>query len=226
MEFAARPRQHHRLLICPCVERLTIRDHEALASFVAGGGSVLCSSGTVLHGLGEESLFGIRPRDYTLDVKEQAGFEWSGVDYPIEWGPDARLPVIEAPGAEILARYQNGFPALTRRRHGKGIAFYLNAPFERQLDVGGRLESHDWHLLYDTVASEAGIDREVDCDSPQVEVQILAGRGERIAVAINHAPTPVRATLLLGLGRREVVELPPKAVETLPLAVASTSDCG
>jgi endo-1,4-beta-mannosidase len=226
MEFTDRPRPHHRLLICPSVEQLTIRDHEALANFVATGGVVLCSSGTVLHGLGEERLFGVRPHDFTLDVAKQASFEWNGVDFPIDWGPNARIPLLEAPDAEVLARYPNGHPALTRRRHGEGAAFYLNAPFERQLDIAGRLEGHDWHLLYDAVATEAGIDREADCDSPLVEIQILAGNGRRIAIAINHAPTPVTASLLLGSdgsGGCEAVELAPKAVETLCLEVDSAS---
>jgi endo-1,4-beta-mannosidase len=226
MEFAERPGPHHRLLICPSVERLTIRDHEMLASFVAAGGVVLCSSGAVLHGLGEESLFGIRPHDFTVDAAKQAGFEWNGIDFPIEWGPHTRLPVLEASGAEVLASYPNGHLALSRRRHGEGAAFFLNAPFERQLDVAGRLDCRDWHLLYDAIAAEAGIDREADCDSPHVETQILAGDGKRIAIAINHAPVPATANLLLGpggSGGHESVELAPKAVEILHLGVDSPS---
>ncbi|HKO36986.1 MAG TPA: hypothetical protein VJU14_01305 [Solirubrobacterales bacterium] len=223
MEFADRPRPHHRLLICPSVERLTIRDHRALTSFVAGGGVVLCSSGTVLHGLGGEDLFGIRPHDFTRDVAEQAGFEWSGAEFPIEWGADAPLPVLTATEAEVLARYPNDHPALTRRRHGAGAAFYLNAPFERQLDAAGRLDSRDWHLLYDAVAAEAGIEREVDCDSPLVEIQILAGKGRKVAVAINHAPTQVSAHLRLGSSGREVVELASKGIEVLQLRVDAVS---
>jgi endo-1,4-beta-mannosidase len=223
MEFAARPRLHHRLLICPSVQRLTIRDHAILAGFVARGGVLLCSSGAVLHGLGEEHLFGVRPHDFTLDVAEQASFEWNGAEFPVEWGPGARLPVLEAPDAEVLARFQNGHPALTRRRHGRGTAFYLNAPFERQLDAPGRLDSRAWQLLYDAVAAEAGIDREAACSSPLVEVQVLAGEGRRIAVAINHAPTAVKAEFSLGPRRWEAVELGPKAVETLPLGIDSAS---
>jgi endo-1,4-beta-mannosidase len=228
MEFAVRPRLHHRLLICPSVQRLTSRDHEVLAGFVASGGVLLCSSGTVLHGLGEEHLFGVRPRDFTLDVAEQASFEWNGVEFPIDWGPGARLPVLEAPDAKVLARFQNGHPALTRRRHGRGTAFYLNAPFERQLDAPGRLDSRAWQLLYDAVAAEAGIEREAACDSPLVEVQVLAGEGRRIAVAINHAPTAVKAEFSFDSGDRRTVELAPKSVETLSLGIdtASASPCG
>lgn len=223
MEFTDRPRSHHRLLICPSVEQLTIRDHRALAGFVASGGVVLCSSGTVLHGLGEESLFGVEPHDFTRDAAAQAGFEWNGTEFPIEWGAGARLPVLAASEAEVLARYPNGHPALTRRRHRVGAAFYLNAPFERQLDAAGRLDSRDWHLLYEAIAAEAGIEREVDCDSPLVEVQLLAGEGRRVAVAINHAPAPVTANVSLGSGGGEVVELAAKGVEVLRLGVDSVS---
>jgi hypothetical protein len=221
MEFTSRAQPHHRLLICPSAEHLTIRDQDEMAAFVAAGGTLLCSSGTVLHGLGEESLFGVGPRDFSIDPGEQPGFEWEGTRYPLDWGPDPRLPVLESSGAEVLASFPNGGVALSRRRHGEGAAYYLNAPFERQLDLPGRLESHDWQLLYAALAAAAGVVREVDCDSPSVEIQILADDdGGRIAIAINHAPKPVSVAVGLGPGgdgETRRLELAPKAVEVLRL---------
>jgi hypothetical protein len=220
IEFTAAARPHHRLLICPSVERLTIADNHRLAAFVAGGGAVLCSSGRVLDGLGEVGLFGLRPRDFDLDSAAQSGFDWAGAEYPIDWGAGARLPVLEAAGADVLASYPNGGVALSRSRHGEGAAFYLNAPFERQLDSPGRLESRPWHRLYEAIAAAAGIVREIDCDSPAVETQVLAGAGVRLAVLVNHSAAPVSATATAidaGGERRRRLELGPKGVATWSL---------
>jgi endo-1,4-beta-mannosidase len=216
VELSARSLPHHRLLICPSVERLTLRDQAEMTAFLDAGGTLLYSSGTVLHGLGPEELFGVRPRDFTVDPREGESFELEGTRFPLDWGPEPRLPVLEAGDAEVLAAFPNGGVALARRRHGDGTAYYLNAPFERQLDLPGRLESHDWERLYASIAAAAGIVREVDCDAPAVELALLADGEERVAVAINHAPEPVAATVDLGpAAAPRRLDLPPKGVEVL-----------
>jgi hypothetical protein len=197
-EFTRGPLAPYQLVVCPSMSHLSLADQEQLADYVRGGGTLYYSCGDYLHGFGGEELFGVRLRDFSLQAEDQARFRWHSRDYALRWS--GHLPVVSAGTADVLATYPSGAPALTCHRLGRGRAFYLNAPFERQLDGAGRLENAAWEALYADLAREAGVRREIDCDAPGVELQVLtdSSSGARVLFAINHDPRPVRTRLVRG----------------------------
>ncbi|MEU2957366.1 MULTISPECIES: hypothetical protein [Streptomyces] len=204
----------HRMLICPSVRHLTLADQQALAGYVAAGGILLYTGGDLLHGFGGEALFGVRTADFTLRAADVDSFTWQGTHYPLVREP-GQLPVLAATTAAVLAAFPDGSPALTRHRYGQGVAYHLNAPFERQLNAPYRLQEEPWHRLYADIAAAEGLTDELlagpTADSPEVEATVLGRGDERCALVINHAPRPVRTTLRHD-GRSEPLDLGPKAV--------------
>jgi len=218
-EFTRGPLEGYRLVICPSVEHLSWYEQRMLEAYVARGGTLYYSSGSYLHGLGDEELFGISLRDFTLASKGMHGFCWGGQDYPVGWSrPGERtpqIPLIDATCATVLASFPNGTPALTWRKYGAGHTYYLNAPLERFLDQPFLIESHPWHTLYSSLAEASAVVRPIDCDNPAVEVALLRGSGRQHSFVINHSPKPVVAQLTYCAGGRahaERLELAGKVV--------------
>ncbi|GAB4204735.1 MAG: hypothetical protein OHK0022_30180 [Roseiflexaceae bacterium] len=218
-EFTRGPLDRYRVVICPSVEHLSWHEQRLLADYVAQGGTLYYSPGSYLHGIGDEELFGIRLRDFTLDSAGMHGFTWRGQSYPVGWQrPDERtpqIPLIDATTATVLACFPNGTPALTCARHGAGRAYYLNAPLERFLDQPFLIEAHPWHTLYGHLAADSGVAPPIDCDSPAVEVALLHGPERQHSFVINHSPQPVAPQITYHLGgqpQTERLELAGKAV--------------
>ncbi|MFI1170242.1 beta-galactosidase trimerization domain-containing protein [Streptomyces melanogenes] len=203
--------ERHTLLICPSARQLSLPDRHRLARYVTSGGVLLYSTGSLLDAAGDEDLFGIRVRDFTRADDTHAEFTWAGVRFPLRWDPGP-IPVIDTAGAETLAAFPDGSPALTRHRLGQGSAYYLNAPLEAQLNAPYRLQEAAWHRLYEAVAQEAGVHVPLTADDPSVEVTVLGRGDERCAVVINHAPEPVDTTL-----RRRPADGAPETTEPLRL---------
>ncbi|MEV4918418.1 beta-galactosidase trimerization domain-containing protein [Streptomyces tirandamycinicus] len=184
----------HALVVCPSVRHLSLPDQQRLRAYVARGGTLLYTTGDLLHAFGGEDLFGIRIRDYTLDPAAADSFTWQGVRYPVH-RPPGQIPLLEAAGADVLAAFPCGAPALTRHRHGRGTAYHLSAPLEEGINAPYRLEEAPWHLLYAGLARAAGIEPEITADEPAVETTVLHRGAERCAVVVNHAPATVHTTL-------------------------------
>ncbi|OKH94196.1 beta-galactosidase trimerization domain-containing protein [Streptomyces uncialis] len=210
----------HTLLICPSVRRLTLADRQRLERYVRSGGTLLYTTGSVLDAAGDEELFGVRVRDFTLDTASHAELTWAGVSLPLDWEPGP-VPVLDAAGADVLATFADGSPALTRHRLGRGTAYYLNAPLEAQLNAPHRLDTAPWHQLYAEIARAAAVVAPLTADDPCVETTVLGHGDERCAVVVNHAPEPVRTTLRRpapptgGTGTTQEVSLEPKDVRLL-----------
>lgn len=200
-EFAYKNLERYRLIICPSISHITLQEQEMLADYVAKGGIVYYSTADYLHGFGGEELFGIRLKDFTLRTEGISSFRWQGPQYPLLWhgyeGNMARIPVVKTTTAEVLSFYPGGTPAFTRNTYGQGVAYYLNAPLEAQLNLPFRLDIAQWHTLYSALAEAAGIQREINVDVPDVEVAIMfnATSQSRYGFIINHAAEPVQATV-------------------------------
>ncbi|MBL1099178.1 beta-galactosidase trimerization domain-containing protein [Streptomyces coffeae] len=203
--------ERHALVICPSARQLSLSDRRRLERYVTSGGVLLYSTGSLLDAAGDEELFGVRVRDFTLASDTHSGFAWAGVRFPLRWEPGP-VPVIDTAGAEVLAAFADGSPALTRHRLGAGLAHYLNAPLEAQLNAPYRLEETDWHRLYAAVAETAGVLPPLTADHPAVETTVLGRGDERCGVVINHAPEPVHTTV-----RRQAVDGAPESTDHLSL---------
>ncbi|MFF1379789.1 beta-galactosidase trimerization domain-containing protein [Streptomyces sp. NPDC058308] len=220
-EFTSRDAdlERYALVICPSARQLSLPDRHRLAQYVTSGGALLYSTGSLLDAAGDEELFGVRVRDFIRADDTHAHFTWAGVRFPLRWEPGP-IPVIDTAGAETLAAFADGSPALTRHRLGEGTAYYLNAPLEAQLNAPYRLEEASWHRLYEAVAEDAGIRVPLTADDPSVEVTVIGRGDERCGVVINHAPEPVRTTLRSRQGdgmpeTAERLQLEPKEVRLL-----------
>lgn len=231
LEFVTGGLERFRMVVCPSVPHLTLGDQERLTAYVRAGGTLVYSPGSQLHGFGGESLFGVRLRDFTLSADGQDRFTWNGHEYPIDWtgwlGAGERIPVVEAAGGQVLARYGNGAPALVFHQLGEGATVYVNAPYEAQLDVAYRLGDRRWELLYEGIADLAGVRAPVACDRPDVEVEWLMSASEMVCVAVNHSPDEATVTLCperLPQGTQAIL-IPGKeiAVVTWPVPVPDTA---
>jgi beta-galactosidase len=136
------PLDGYRLLIAPALYMLRPGQAEHLAAFVAAGGTLLCTApcGVVdQHDLAFTSgrpgplrqLFGVWAEE--MDAAEDGAIALQpATGDPLGLGAQHGGGVCEllhAEGAEVLATFAGtwyaGRPALTRRRHGRGWAYYL-----------------------------------------------------------------------------------------------------
>ncbi|TDB74903.1 beta-galactosidase trimerization domain-containing protein [Micromonospora sp. KC723] len=178
------------LVLCPSVGHVTLSDLDRLGRAARHGATVYYSMADHLHGFPGSELAGADLVDYTLLAAGHDRIEWDADRWPIDWaGAGVRPSVLAATTGQVLGRYPDGTPALLRNPVGAGQVVFCAAPFERQLDVPGRLTAAAWEGLYRRVAALAGIVAEVDCAEPDVE--ILPGRagvpGE--VLLVNHAST-------------------------------------
>lgn len=210
-EFTRGSFERYQLVICPSMQHITLREQEALARYVAQGGNLYYSTADYLHGFGGEELFGIQLKDFTLASRDQDEFTWMGMTYPIIWaeadGRPVQIPVIRSSAASVLASFPNGAPALTRHTYGQGVAYYLNAPFEQQLNSPYRLQVTGWERLYAVVAESVGVERELDCDAPDVELAVLAAGQQRYGFVMNHGTQPVVTTLTHEGAHQQVITI-------------------
>jgi len=209
----------HRLVIAPSMRRLTLADHERLRAFVAGGGTLYLSPGSRLHGFGGEELFGVALADFTTERRHRDRIIWRGRELRLPPGEQAGEPlaVIEPRRSAVLATFPGGDAALTAAEYGRGRTYYLNAPLERRLGAPGTLDRAPWHELYRWLADTAGVVRPVDCDVPDVELQLVRGSDGRGCWAINHACAAVRTELRFADSERRPLHLHGKAAALVSL---------
>ncbi len=186
----------YRLVVCPSVGHVTLTDLDRLAGAARHGATVYYSMADHLHGFPGSDLAGAEPVDYTLLAAGREYVEWDADRWAIDWaGAGVRPSVLSVTTGQVLGRYPDGTPALVRNAVGAGQVVFCAAPFERQLDVPGRLTAAAWEGLYRQVATLAGLAPEVDCADPDVE--ILPGRAgdPHEVLLVNHAPTVRRVQL-------------------------------
>lgn len=145
---AAGPFGSHRVVLVPNLYAATAEQAEALTAFVAAGGHVVVGpfSGVVDH---REQ---VHPGGAPGPLRDLLGVEvdewWplaDGAQRTVELGGAVHSSRVcgewieTAPGTEVLARFADGdlagLPALTRRAHGAGAAWYLAAGLD---DAGMR----------------------------------------------------------------------------------------
>lgn len=195
----------YTVLIVPSAFRLDEVTWERLASFVQGGGSLICSYGG---------------GDIDAAARELFGVEFLGDD-----GPRSRLScrvaqpdllgqlvsfdaTLETPsfallgqaGATIVATDATGSPLLTLDQHGQGRAVLCAAPLERAIAQGDPWAApaaitHLLRTVYGAVARSAGCGSPVGCDQPAVELALFTGEDDGVVVTLNHGREPVTATL-------------------------------
>jgi beta-galactosidase len=192
------------VIIAPALYILSRTLAGKLDKFVAGGGTLLLTS---FSGLADENAriwdvpapahltkaFGIEVRDYGghYDKAGPVNIISSSDSLPLE--PLSDIQWIDelslcAKDVEVLARFDNpfyaGVPALTRRRHGKGWAYYL----------GGLLSRRGYHDFYASVLRLLGL-KPVE-QLPEGLYACTREKGRRKVIFINN-PNPEPRTFQL-----------------------------
>jgi len=95
---------------------------------------------------------------------------------------------LEAKGAEVIAKNQNGNPAITKFAYGKGFVFFLNYPLETYvLDKPLQGEgSQPYWKIYDLLKKSISTGKLVTKTEPLLGLTEHVAGNKRIIVAINH----------------------------------------
>ena len=116
--------------------------------------------------------------------------------------------------AEVIATDARGRPALLRRQAGRGSLILCVYPLEYMAAVTPRVNPDATVILYNALATHAGVRRPVSVDDPRVACDVLVrDDGARFAVLASHAdeeltlkPVLTRGGRLTPLGESEAVD--------------------
>jgi endo-1,4-beta-mannosidase len=137
--------------------------------------------------------------------------------FPVGGNQNSRayLPVV-ANEAEVLAVDQHGRPALLRNRTGAGWMVLGTYPVEYFAAVTPFANPEPTWKLYDALATEAGIRRDVRVDDPRVSVgEMTHENGTRFFWFVSESETPVSVQPLIASGR--LVDENDTVVQTIEL---------
>jgi beta-galactosidase len=206
------------LVIVPGLFLVSDENARRVADYVAAGGTVLI---TWFSGIVDEHNT-VRTGGYPGAFRELLGV-WSEEFYPLTdvepvqldngWRGRRWSELLQAPDAEVVARYADGgtagYPAITRRRVGAGVAWYLSTD----------LDPADLGALVERLLAESGIGP-VATVSPGVEAVRRRSASASYLFLINHADAPGWADasgteLLTGVEHPGRVDLAPGGVAVI-----------
>ncbi len=193
----------YALVVAPVLYLLTQKGADNLAAFAAAGGTLAATYATGVVDEDERVV----PGGYPARLRDTLGLwveEWIPLDDKFantlrlggkgkRGGPALACrdwsEFVHVENAEVLGTFGSdlpaGRPALTRRRTGKGQAFYLACG----LDASG------WHILAGRLAEAADV-RPVLAAPSEVEVSLReSADGARHLFVLNHRYAPVRVAL-------------------------------
>jgi hypothetical protein len=207
--LAAGRGQHYRLLLLPFLMLVTPACAEALAHFVAAGGTLVAFAKCGM--LNEKSwlwhdrpgglteLFGVKEThlaksDDTLLLPEPGLGLFKGVAGPLP-GYWHRQDFALAEGAHLLARYEDGAPAVTLNHYGQGRAILFGTHFDA---AALPAEATDHRRVLANLAELAGIERPFQMEAPAlVDGHLLTHDDERLFIIANHGPNGAEAQVAL-----------------------------
>ena len=212
----------------PCLYLVTEDAARGIRDYVAGGGHALV---TFFSGIVDENdriLLGGYPGAFKemLGVVTEEFFPLGhGDTVALDDGSTATIWTewMHARGAEVIASYTDGtlagVPAITRNRHGDGVAWYL----------GTALESGALGRLLVRASGEAGVTPTRLAGAPGVEVVRRASADNVYLFVMNHTDEPIShpatgTELTRGGQVDHTVDVPAGGVRVIrtPLQPAST----
>ena len=179
-----------------------------LAEYVAGGGTLLHSYDGI-RGLNAHfpQLFGVevqtRHKDFGQNrLRMERVFsrfrEGEAVDLP--GGGREEYLIVEPRGAEAVARFENGHPAMLKHPYGRGTAWLWTAPFHDgvfEMPLSAYL-AHPIFYAYDGILAEMGLRRPARYVHPELECGLFTRPdGQRLLIALNHGAGELSARLRL-----------------------------
>lgn len=187
----------YKLLLMPTFTGMTTSSWDKVRRFVENGGTLyLTYEAEGLCGYFNR-LFGVEvqtpEKDYgyqAMTVKEDWGCWKRGDVIPMTGKDRGAVLRVRPENAKVLCTFDDGEAALLKNAYGKGYAYLATSPLDSGLmDIPCKeyLQTKSFDML-DTIMTEAGISRVINCDHPAVEAGCLVKdqSGEMLAVLLNH----------------------------------------
>ncbi|MCJ7739392.1 MAG: cellulase family glycosylhydrolase [Anaerolineae bacterium] len=125
--------------------------------------------------------------------------------------------LISVHGGEVIARDQDGNPALVLHNLGQGHTLICAYPLEQMLGLVPNAFADDspYWRLYRALKELAGIRSPFDVEEPEVELGLLSGSDRHYVVLVNHSSRNVSGTVRGSLGKGQVRQLNPGGSEAI-----------
>lgn len=208
------------LYVLPSLKQLTAPSWERLEELARGGATVYvsyCAGETdvqrgpwwnrwsELFGIRLELAYGLNnpiTEDHVrLTLSRDLGSLTAGtvLEFAAAGNPEARafLPVsVDESVATVIARDEQGRPAIIERRHGTGRAVLCTYPLEYLAARQAAVNPESTWRLYEALAQAAGVVRQSHVDDPRVLADALITRdGRTVDVLISQHDEPVTVTI-------------------------------
>jgi beta-galactosidase len=195
-EFTALPREHHKLVVCPSVARLTLDDRAVLENYVAVGGCLYISIADATQALPREEFLGTELIDVRIGGQFSYDLLWGGNTYEL---PNSRAvnnkyltPVLSTTTGTSIASFRDQSPAFISHTFGSGRVLTLAFPLELFLNQAGSLDATSWHFFYGKLADMAGVLFRHDCSRREVALADFHAGEDGYCLILNHSDVPVR----------------------------------
>jgi len=218
-----------------CKENMKISSWKALKEYVEQGGTLVHDYDGI-RGLNPYTnpLFGVevqtRHKNFHFDrmiLKRSLGDLPSGTELVFPNGPkDERYSlngslhflqagtnicgeylIVEPKGAEVVAEFSDGTPALLKHQYGKGTAWLMTGQFHSGL-FEIEYEQYKKHMMFDLyngMLKEEKFERPCYFVNSELEVGILQkDNGDKLMMLINHAPTDNEVEVQLDAAYRDM----------------------
>ncbi|WP_232663203.1 beta-mannosidase [Pseudonocardia sp. TRM90224] len=222
------------LYLLPCVRQLLAPTWQRLGGLAAAGATVylsFCSGEENLHRAfwhaGFNEMFGVEHElsyglvhpivDETVELRFTQSFGSIAAGEVLRFAVGgnehsrAYLPVVPK-GATVVAVDAHDRPALLRHATGAGQTVLATYPLEYMAAVRAHVNPEDTHRIYDALAVEAGVRRELVVDDPRVFTDTMVhADGRRFGWIVSQHPEeltvrPRSASRLVPLGADEPVD--------------------
>jgi beta-galactosidase GanA len=199
----------YKMIVMPCPTWISARTAEKLREFVSNGGTLISEASlgqyderflasTMVPGMGMDEVFGVRRAESEILSVEETKLKYKNVEIPSRYYREVLAPR----GAEVIGTHDDGTPAITVNKFGKGKAVYMGSnPF---MEYFHNRNAELWTFMQDMTA---GLKREVYTDSRKTQGRQLSCGDKRIVFLFNHKEEPVETTLTITNERRTPTEL-------------------
>jgi endo-1,4-beta-mannosidase len=141
-------------------------------------------------------------------------------EFPAQPGLQSTGAMLNVHDAQVLARDQDGQPALLARELGRGHAVLCAYPIEHMLAVTPNAfeDGADCWRLYRALKRLAGIQSPFTADRPEVAVGCLNGADRDYVILVNHTPSTVSGKVVARRSDGEAARILPEGAESVERA--------
>ncbi len=199
----------YKVLYLPCPAWISPQMARKIRDFVAAGGTVVSEASLAQYdeellasirvpGLGLDEVFGVERVEGRIINVEHAELKFGQITIPSRHYRE----VLQPKGAEVIGTHEDGSPAMTRHKYGRGMAYYIGSnPFMEYF------HNPNQGLLAFVDQVNAQVAREVFTDRDETLARTLTCEGQRIVFLFNLRREPLKTTLTVTGESRPPTEL-------------------